>query len=110
MTLDLAEAPVRSEPSNRDRGMVRIAGGTFRMGSDLHYAEEAPVHCVTVDGFWVDRAPITNAEFRRFVDETRHVTFAEITPGNQRGKSSLDAVGSVPRFDRRGAHRAQGTA
>ncbi|MBR0883818.1 SUMF1/EgtB/PvdO family nonheme iron enzyme, partial [Bradyrhizobium liaoningense] len=29
--------------------MVWIQGGTFRMGSDRHYPEEAPVHRVTVD-------------------------------------------------------------
>jgi len=40
--------------------MVRIPGGTFRMGSDKHYAEEAPVHRVTVDEFWIDRTPVTN--------------------------------------------------
>jgi formylglycine-generating enzyme required for sulfatase activity len=28
-------------------GMVFIPGGTFRMGSDKHYAEEAPSHRVT---------------------------------------------------------------
>jgi hypothetical protein len=33
-------------------GMVRIPGGTFRMGSDRHYPEEAPAHRVTVDPFW----------------------------------------------------------
>src|SRR4051794_6685813 len=33
-------------------GMVFVPGGTFRMGSDRHYPEEAPVHRVTVDGFW----------------------------------------------------------
>ena len=38
--------------------MVRIPGGTFRMGSDRHYSEEAPVHRVTVDAFWMDRAPV----------------------------------------------------
>jgi hypothetical protein len=32
--------------------MAWISGGTFRMGSDRHYPEEAPVHRVTVDGFW----------------------------------------------------------
>jgi formylglycine-generating enzyme len=32
-------------------GMVWIPGGTFRMGSDHHYAEEAPAHGVTVTGF-----------------------------------------------------------
>ena len=33
------------------RGMRWIPGGTFRMGSDEHYPEEAPAHHVTVDGF-----------------------------------------------------------
>jgi sulfatase modifying factor 1 len=35
--------------------MVRIPGGTFRMGSDNHYPEEAPAHRVTIDPFWIDR-------------------------------------------------------
>ena len=38
-------------------GMIWIPGGTFRMGSDKHYPEEAPAHRVTVDGFWMDRYP-----------------------------------------------------
>src|SRR5476649_1146347 len=61
-------------------GMLRIPGGTFRMGSDRHYAEEAPVHSVTVDEFWIDPTPVTNAQFRAFVQATGYVTFAEITP------------------------------
>ncbi|WP_414474166.1 formylglycine-generating enzyme family protein [Microvirga sp. M2] len=60
--------------------MVRIAGGTFWMGSDIHYPEEAPAHRVTGDGFWIDRAPVTNRDFRRFVEATGHVTVAEKTP------------------------------
>jgi formylglycine-generating enzyme len=60
--------------------MVWIAGGTFRMGSNAHYPEEAPVHRVTVDGFWIDRTPVTNREFRKFVNATGYVTFAEIAP------------------------------
>jgi formylglycine-generating enzyme required for sulfatase activity len=57
--------------------MVWIAGGAFRMGSDDHYPEERPVHRVRVEGFWIDRHPVTNAEFRRFVDATGYVTLAE---------------------------------
>ena len=60
--------------------MVWIPGGTFRMGSDKHYPEERPVHRVTVDGFWMDQAPVTNERFARFVEATGHVTFAEIVP------------------------------
>jgi len=60
--------------------MVHILGGTFRMGSDQHYPEEAPVHRVTVDAFWIDKHPVTNREFREFVEATKHVTFAEIPP------------------------------
>ena len=33
------------------------------MGSDRHYPEEAPAREVTVDGFWIDRFTVTNAEF-----------------------------------------------
>src|SRR5262245_55904977 len=61
-------------------GMVWIPGSAFRMGSDKHYPEEAPVHRVTVDGFWMDRTPVTNAEFERFLTATGHVTYAEIPP------------------------------
>jgi formylglycine-generating enzyme len=60
--------------------MVRISGGTFRMGSDGHYPEEAPVHRVTVDSFLIDRTPVTNRQFKEFVRATGHVTFAEIPP------------------------------
>src|SRR3954467_11281427 len=35
--------------------MVWIPGGTFLMGSDQHYPEEAPTHRATADGFWTDR-------------------------------------------------------
>jgi formylglycine-generating enzyme required for sulfatase activity len=60
--------------------MVWIPGGTFRMGSDAHYPEERPVHRVTVDGFWMDRCPVTHARFARFVDATAYTTIAEMAP------------------------------
>ena len=50
--------------------MVAIPGGTFRMGSDHHYPEEAPVHRVTVDGFRIDRTPVTIRQFKKFVRAT----------------------------------------
>src|SRR5262245_1795053 len=67
-------------PADSYPGMVFIPGGTFRMGSDEHYPEEAPVHRVTVDSFWIDRTPVTNRQFKEFVRATGHVTFAELPP------------------------------
>lgn len=57
--------------------MVWIPGGTFTMGSDHHYPEEAPAHRAQVDGFWMERTPVTNAQFRRFVKATGYITLAE---------------------------------
>jgi len=64
----------------RRQDMVLISGGTFRMGSDHHYPEEAPAHHASVASFWIDRSPVTNRDFRRFVDATGYVTVAEIAP------------------------------
>ena len=60
--------------------MVFIPGGTFRMGSDRHYPEEAPVHRVTVSDFFIDCTPVTNRQFKQFVRETGYVTTAEVVP------------------------------
>ena len=57
--------------------MIRLSGGTFSMGATGFYPEEGPVRPVTVDDFWIDEAPVTNAEFRRFVEASGHVTVAE---------------------------------
>jgi formylglycine-generating enzyme required for sulfatase activity len=58
-------------------GMVRIPGGTFVMGSDRHYPEEAPALAVQVDAFLLDRTTVTNADFAAFVDATGYRTVAE---------------------------------
>lgn len=64
----------------RHKGMRRLSGGTFSMGSERFYPEEAPVRQVRVDPFWIDEAPVTNRDFQRFVEATGYVTFAEIAP------------------------------
>lgn len=76
---------VQSGHRNDDvtQGMARLSGGTFRMGSDHFYAEEAPVHSVAVDAFWIDRTPVTNRQFRDFVNTTGYVTLAEKAPDPQ---------------------------
>jgi len=67
--------PVPGKPPAPD--MVFVPGGVFRMGSDAHYPEEAPVHRVGVDGFWIDAHPVRNADFARFVRATGYRTVAE---------------------------------
>ncbi|PXW56380.1 formylglycine-generating enzyme family protein [Chelatococcus asaccharovorans] len=76
----------------RDAPMIWIEGGTFRMGSDHHYAEEKPQHTVTVDGFFMDETPVTNAQFRAFVEATGYVTFAEIRPDPKDYPGALPAM------------------
>ena len=58
-------------------GMVFIPGGTFKMGSERHQPEERFTHVVRVDGFWIDRHEVTNAQFKQFVDATDYRTLAE---------------------------------
>jgi formylglycine-generating enzyme len=77
--------------------MVFVPGGEFRMGCDSHYPEEAPTHRVSVGGFWIDSAPVTNRQFRKFVNATRHVTFAEITP------KAEDYPGALPHMLKAGS-------
>jgi sulfatase modifying factor 1 len=52
------------------------------MGSkdDSSRVNEGPPHTVWVDGFWIDRNTVTNADFERFVKATGYVTTAEKVP------------------------------
>ncbi|HEY3588253.1 MAG TPA: SUMF1/EgtB/PvdO family nonheme iron enzyme, partial [Myxococcaceae bacterium] len=63
------------------QGMVWVPGGEFDQGSDEEMFQDArPIHHVSVDGFWMDTTEVTNAEFKRFTDETKYVTVAERVP------------------------------
>ncbi|MCB1213567.1 MAG: SUMF1/EgtB/PvdO family nonheme iron enzyme, partial [Chlamydiia bacterium] len=67
---------------NRSKEMVWIPGGEFVMGSDDRDArpDESPPHRVGISGFWMDATPVTNREFREFVEATGYVTTAEKAP------------------------------
>jgi formylglycine-generating enzyme required for sulfatase activity len=88
----------RDAPSERvaGDGMVLIAGGRFRMGSDRHYPEEAPAHDVTVAPFLIDMYPVTNRRFAEFVEDTRYVTVAErcLSAGAKSGPSARPLPGA----------------
>jgi hypothetical protein len=84
--------------ANRMQQMVLLDGGTFRMGSDRHYPEEAPVHQVTVGSFWIDRTPVTNRQFQQFVKATGYVTVAE------EAADPHDYPGALPQMLKPGSH------
>ena len=58
------------------KGMAWVPPGRFVMGSNRHYPEERPAHEVTVDGFAMGIYPVTNTEFRRFINATGYRTTA----------------------------------
>src|SRR5437867_2580433 len=65
-------------------GMVWIPGGTFWMGcDDCEMPDAQPVHLVTVDGYWIDRTPVTNNQFAQFVKATGYLTIAEHAPRSE---------------------------
>jgi len=78
--MSLRETCKRNEIGADTGEIAFISGGTFRMGSDCHYAEEAPSHRVSVDSFWIDRTPVTNRQFKAFVNATGYVTTAQTVP------------------------------
>ena len=104
----MREATTRTAPSRHaPAGMVWIAGGEFRMGSDEHYPEEAPAHSVTVEGFWMDRYTVPNADFRRFVEAAGRVTVAEMpaNPADYPGAKARATGALVRRLPKAAASR-----
>lgn len=64
---------------NAPKGMAHIPGGIFTMGSQDPNAHqsEGPAYSVQLSGFYIDVQEVTNAEFKKFVDETDYITVAE---------------------------------
>ncbi|WP_372648010.1 formylglycine-generating enzyme family protein [Draconibacterium sp.] len=90
------------------QGMVFIKGGIFEMGADNDQArpDEYPKHPVKVNGFWMDEHEVTNAQFKKFVDETGYITEAEkdidwevmktqVPPGTARPPAEMLKAGSM---------------
>jgi formylglycine-generating enzyme len=70
---DLAEDPGDlAENYQSENGMVFVAAGPFVMGCDEASRDEAPERLVTVDSVWIDKFPVTNEDYKQFVDATGH--------------------------------------
>ncbi len=62
-----------SEPVSEGPQMVRVDGGAHEIGAPeggFAYDNERPRHRVELETFWIDRTPVTNADYMRFMDET----------------------------------------
>ena len=94
--------------------MVWVPGKSFSQGAkpnDTHaLPHESPAHLVEVDGFFIDKTEVTNAQFKKFVDETGYITTAErpiqweemkktLPPGTPKPADSLLAPGSLVFFE-----------
>jgi len=68
---------VKNQKAGASGTMVQFSGGTFIMGSNTGTPLEKPAHQVTVKAFKLDVAPVTVAEFAKFVAASAYVTEAE---------------------------------
>lgn len=66
---DTLEESISSQPVVED-GMALIPAGEFQMGSnDIEaYNDEKPIHTVYIDTFYIDQYPVTNVEYKEFID------------------------------------------
>ena len=71
-----------AESNNAPEGMTWIPGGDFMMGTNdsNSYKAEQPAHPVHVNGFYMDIAEVSNAQFKKFVGATGYITVAEQKP------------------------------
>lgn len=77
---------------NPTEDMLAIPAGSFRMGNDQGEADERPAHSVTLAAFAIDRLPVTNAQFARFLDA--------IGPRDAQGRRFYDDDDSDARIHR----------
>jgi formylglycine-generating enzyme required for sulfatase activity len=89
------------ESSNSENNMVWIPGGTFSMGCNTSdeslcsiggvTKDAQPIHQVYLDGFWMDKTEVTNAQFAEFVSQTGYITIAEQKPSQNEFPNVLPA-------------------
>ena len=63
--------------------MILISGGSYKMGdfTGNSFANERPVHNVTLDAFYMSKYQLTVGEFRDFVEETGYISDCEKKKG-----------------------------
>jgi formylglycine-generating enzyme required for sulfatase activity len=100
----------QSSPIEAPEGMVWVPKKQFIKGAKeedkMAMKGEKPAHKVEVDGFFIDKTEVTNAQFAEFVAETEYITLAErpidweemkeqLPPGTPKPHDSILAPGSL---------------
>ena len=78
------------------KGMAWIPPGVFKMGWAGGPQDEAPVHQVKLDGFWMGVHEVTNDEFAKFIAATKYVTLAEQVPTAESLGISPEEFANIP--------------
>jgi gamma-glutamyl hercynylcysteine S-oxide synthase len=83
--------------------MVQIPAGMFLMGtnSDRADAQDRPQHKVDLPAYWIDKYPVTNAQYARFVAATAHRPPLNWKDGKIPQGEALRPVTMVSWFDAR---------
>jgi formylglycine-generating enzyme required for sulfatase activity len=68
--LDDQRLALQEQVNNKE--MVSIEAGDFMMGDDEGARDERPQHGVLLNAYWIDRYPVTNQEYKMFVDVAGH--------------------------------------
>jgi flagellar motor switch protein FliG len=76
-------------------GMVLIYSGAFIMGDEDGSRDEQPQRTVTLPAYWIDKFPVTNAEYKAFVDTTGHRRPPSWTNGTYRLEEKNHPVTNV---------------
>jgi formylglycine-generating enzyme required for sulfatase activity len=64
------ETPVASSEIDYNGPMMFIPAGEFIMGDDNHLPNERPAHKIALPDFYIDKFEVTNAQYRKFCEET----------------------------------------
>ena len=69
-----AEEPKTGLPAEVDYNgpMLLVGAGEFTMGDDAHQDDEKPAHKVTLPDFYIDKFEVSNEQYKKFCDATKH--------------------------------------
>jgi gamma-glutamyl hercynylcysteine S-oxide synthase len=70
--VEVDRSAAQEQPSKGPE-MVRVEGGTHEVGAPdagFAYDNERPRHAVELEAFWIDRTPVSNADYIAYLEDT----------------------------------------